>query len=384
MNYSEKQNFGVPRAEQDIPPHAKAWPSILDETPKARELVARFRGKLEELEGLEHLHPDLGVTLIANLNAHGAPIPVRLLDKMGEVGPDSEHAPLFREIRKSVRNRLIQIEPPLRGTVGRFPLQYNVLRGFRPNHLGTKGKKTKSGPSIFANPINDAQVFAKVGGEGQLEAELMFNRYPFAPYHFLWIPYRKAEGAFRRSQRLSVEGDRDLIEGMWDFVTDAGLGSAIRLGYNSEGAHASVPDFHAQGFWLTREWEPPIEKAIREGGAEDPKLDYFPQARWMPVSKGVEPLKEFVREMDKQSARSKDPVAYNLYMTPKGTMAFPRRGQGDPAYEEALRKSPFTMGFGFFEMAGEIICPDRKIFEEMLRTNDERPILKLFESLKID
>ncbi len=347
-------------------------------------MVARFKGKLEELSGFNHLAPGLGVTLIANLNAQGLPIPAYLLDRVGVVGEGSEHALLYREIRKRVRDDLVQIEPPHRGEVGRFSLQYNEIRGFRPNHFGYRGNGAEQEHSIFAKSENDNQVFAKVGGNGQLEAELMFNRYPFAPYHFLWIPYRKAKGAFHRSQRLSEEGDRDLIEGMWNFVADAGLGSAIRLGYNSEGAHASVPDFHAQGFWLTREWEPPIEKAIRESGGKDPKVDYFSGARWIPVSKGVGALKAFVREMDERSGHGKDSIAYNLYMTPKGTMAFPRRGQGNAKYEEALRESPFTMGFGFLEMAGEIICPNRKIFEEMLRANDERPILKLFEALNID
>lgn len=202
----------------------------------------------------------------------------------------------------------------------------------------------------------------------------------------MWVPNRKKSG---HNQYLDTDKDEYLIEAAWDFVREQGLGKGIRLCYNSNGAHASVNHLHFQGFFLTQDWEPPFETIIREYRTNKVKTDnlsgtidyYFKGTRWISGSDGVDGLKEFIDEMNRRYA-SGEKVAFNLCIAPEGIACFPRKHQGDEKYFELLQRSPFTTGYAFFEMLGEIISPtaDVSIFD---KNRTERQIRDLYNALSL-
>jgi hypothetical protein len=360
------------------------YPKARTITRRAEEITAAFQEKLNSLTyQKEKIAPSMIVTILANLSLHGLDVPASIFSKLDydkdfEVPDD---AVVAGEACKKIKGGVVEIDKIIRVDIGEFQLQYNPIRGYRPRRMARK----KSVPLYvpfdpegfhYALKCCDDEVFLKTTVSG-LKVYLLFNRYPFAPYHFLWIPDRFGQ----HSQFLDPAKDGLILREACAYVMEDGKDSSVRLCYNSLGAHASVNHLHFQGFLITEQWQPPFEKCIENhiklhGGASGPIDCYFKGALWLSKNDSVEQLQSFIKEMN----ACKRP--YCLYITPEGIACFPRRAQDYDPYFKLLEQSPFTTGFAFFEMLGEIICTNKEVltFE---KSQIERSIVELYDALSV-
>jgi len=275
------------------------------------------------------------ITTMAQKNFLGDDLPAKMFRKIdydaGFETPDDQV--MIGELLKTINQGKVVIDKPYRINIGEHRLQYNFVREYRPKRAARiKDVRINEpfNPSKFNFSVDICEpgVFDSIRNGGDSSIDLLLNRYPFAPYHFLWVPNRK-DG--QHNQYLDPQKDSHIIEAMWQFVSKSGLGDNIRFGYNSNGAHASVNHLHFQGFFVTDDWAPPIDRIIHNSISPD-AIDYFPGAKWISGCNGTTAvLKDFITEMNSLHEKEKD-IAYNLYITPKGIACFPRKSQGNPEY----------------------------------------------------
>jgi hypothetical protein len=160
-----------------------------------------------------------------------------------------EDSVVLGEAFKKIKGGYIEVGKLTRIRLGDFTLQYNPIRGLRPKRAAKK-KDVPFNPPFdrngfhYGRPECEPEVFYSLTWGSGLTVDLLFNRYPFAPYHFLWVPDRKGQ----HNQFLDPQRDTIILEAAYDFVIRDGLNSSLRLSYNSMGAHASVNHLHFQGF----------------------------------------------------------------------------------------------------------------------------------------
>jgi hypothetical protein len=366
-------------------------------TGKAEEFIQKFEGKLESLvESDESMPPGMAITLMANMNFHGKDMPAKVFEKLkyssGFETPDDPIV-LSEALKKVDDKKNVAIDKPARVNVGNFILQYNFVRGFRPKRNATLKDVPLNTPFNYTGfhygqEVCEPEVFNSKDYGRDFKVDAVFNRYPFAPYHFWWVPDRKGKKGEYHNQYLDAKADSHIIDAMWNFICNEGMGSNIRMGYNSGGAHASVQQLHGQGFFVTDDWMPPFERVFEDflkdqKSFQKPDSWYLPGTRWISKSEGVEGLKDFITEMNKRYEEKKD-NAYHFYITPQGTACFPRKKQGDKDYFSLLEKSPFTTGFAFFEMLGEIICPNREAVSIFDKEKTEHQIKEFYKILGLE
>jgi hypothetical protein len=374
-------------------------------TPQAEAFIGDFEGRLDELLKTGELPPGVAITVIANLNFHDQDIPAVAFNRIDcKNGYGSkENEAVLAQVQKNIRDGIVRIDRPRKIPIGEFLLQYNYIRGFRPLR-GAQRKDIHLDEPIqfdydkgqfkdfnYTNAECSAEQFATVTHEG-MPIDILFNRYPFAPYHFLWVPDRRPKDVRNiRSEFLHPEKDAAIIEAAWYLVTEQGFGNGIRLCYNSNGAHASANQLHLQGFFVTQDWEPPFEEIVRQHDGSSGKLKdcYFQGARWLSKSDGVPGLIDFVDEMNRkyreylEHPSERERVAYNLCLTPSGIACFPRKHQADEQYFRLLEKAKFTTGYAFFEMLGEIISPTSDALS-MDKTVLKKEIRNLYDALSLE
>ncbi|MBS3150806.1 hypothetical protein J4443_00295 [Candidatus Woesearchaeota archaeon] len=346
---------------------ALQFPMLRQSTPASETFIGSYVAKLEELLKASNLPPGMVIALMSNLNFHEQLIPAHILSSInychGFETPDDQ--PILAEALKRVNGTgKINVDFPIRIPIGRNVLQYNFIRGFRPRRAARKSDTPLDlpfDPSKFnySSKLCDPEEFNFMH-QDNLDISFILNRYPFAPYHFLLIPNRKTGN---HSQYLDGENDRDLIEAFWNFVSNSNLGNSIRLGYNSNSAHASVNHLHAQGFFTTEDWEPPLDRIARQSKKQSKKASpefFLPGTHYLPSSDCPNGLLGFIKEMNTRWKLG-EKLAYCFYLTPKGAYLFPRKYQGDEAYHSCLEQCNFTTGFAFFEMLGEIVCPAKDV-----------------------
>jgi len=328
----------------------------------AKRITEAFQSKLNSLISANKLPPSMAVTILANLNMLNLPMPACVFEKLdfsrGFEAPDD--AIVVGEASRHIKKGLVEFSETERITVGDFRLQFNQIRGCRPRRIAQAARVPLDLPFYdkkfhFAKSECEPEVFDEITCRNDLSISFLLNRYPFAPYQFIWIPNR----FHKLNQFLTPTKDVQILNAACDFVWEDGASNSLRLAYNSLGAHASVNHLHFQGFILTTNWKPPFEKYIRRylrKCGRSGQIDcYFKAATWISKSDGIKGLKEFIHRMNDYRQ------PYHFYIHPSGIACFPRKHQADDHYFELLRKSPFTTGFAFFEFLGEIVSPTRNI-----------------------
>jgi hypothetical protein len=344
-----------------------------------RKFDKAFMGTLEKLIRQRGLLPGMAITIMGNLNMHGKDMPSEVLSHLDyrqgfEVPGDSV---VLAEALKRIREGKVVIPKPLRAELGGdMRLQFNLVRAFRPRRRSSRtdvGLSLRFQPRQFnySCPACDEEVFAtqELYG-GRLSADFLYNRYPFAPYHFLWVPERKG-GHHRQyldpnnNNNNDNNKDAQIIEEMFTLVDS--LGDSVRLCYNCTGSHSSVNHLHCQGFFVTEDWKPPFERLMQQQRRSGPVVWHLRGTQWLHRGKGRRGIGNLVAQMKSRIAdmnrrdEAGEKVAYNFCVSTKGVAWFPRRHQRDETYFRLLEEAPFTSGFGFLEMMGEIVSATQDI-----------------------
>jgi len=360
-----------------------SFPKPIKITQRTLSIVDPYTEKINNLMREKSQSPSMVLTLMSNLYVNDITIPGSILylidfSKNPDMPTDSL---ILGELVKLVSNGVIQIEKVRYKNIGEFELVFNFIRGFRPKRFAKKVNLplniefNKKG-FHYGYPECDPEKFTSIQCGNDVSVDFLFNRYPFIPYHFLWIPDRK-EG---HNQFLDTtnEYDNEIIKEALSYVMES-TENSIRLCYNSMGAHASVNSLHFQGFILTEKLIPPferlIQKHINNGNKSGDVNCYFKGTKWFNSSDSFTGLTDFIAMQNKVNK------PYNLYITPFGVACFPRKPQDDERYFELIENASFTTGFAFMELLGCIICPNFNvsIFEIL-----ESKIKQIYDALTID
>jgi hypothetical protein len=224
---------------------------------------------------------------------------------------------------------------------GPWELQYTPLRALRPTRVSGLSTEGMAVPAF--NPagfhFNKPFLRPEILWEGDLlrrPCRLLYNKFPFAPWHGLLVP----EPARGHPQALVQE----LHLHAWHIAESLGTQLPdFGLSYNSFGAYASVNHLHFQTF--LRGPLPVESDAWRHnGGAEDysaacTRFDNALDA-WL--------------HLESLGARGQ---AYNLIYRPGRMYCLARRHQG--GYDLA----PWLAGQAWYEMAGGVVAFARPDFE---------------------
>lgn len=245
---------------------------------------------------------------------------------------------VFERLRSTAIDALPAMQ---RRAVGPWSVQLNPLRALRPPRMSGTAVTRLHRPFDrdgfhFDRPVLRREVFWE-GTLGALSARLLYNKFPFADLHTLLVPHPQ--------RGLPQWLDRQTHVEVWD--TLAMLGEAlpdIGAGYNAQGAYASVNHLHLQMF-LRRVGDYPIEAAEwRHNGGPCP----YPLA----VTRHIDARTawEAIERLHAAGA------TYNLLYRP-GHMYLVTR-----AFQGSYRHSPWTAGFAWSEVAGEVVVAEAAVF----------------------
>lgn len=325
-----------------------------------------FRGKLEDLKQCKKLPPKVFITLVSNLNLLGQSIPAGIFDNVNYsmLNGEEENVVLAKIIGELKDGKADIYKPETiklntESDIGSLVLHINRIRECRPQGLAKSSDvkidaPRKPGDFHFGGLECDYEQFYKIE-----DYDILYNRYPFAPFHFLMVPDRKPKDEKNiHNQYLDPETDQGVLEAILRIVQNPDY-KGIRIGYNSLGAHASRNGFHFHGFIVNDNWAPSIENKIKDLKKSGRMNNYYGLAEWITKEDGIDALKDFLKNiyMINKIGNENSSVTYNLYFTPEGIACFPRKHQGDKTYRKLLDDSNFTTGYAFFEMCGDIVCP---------------------------
>jgi len=231
-----------------------------------------------------------------------------------------------------------------------WELQFNHLRGFRPNRIAQQQINSLILP-FSASGFNFNKPFmAKErlweGTVRNSQLSLYYNKYPFAHYHTLLVPEREKQ--FPQFLELSQH------KMMWEFIESVGENiNGVGAGYNSRGAFSSVNHLHFQ--FIIRENNLPVmkNKWLHNGGDK-------PYPVTCHVFTSISESSQFIEKLHETN------TAYNLLYYPGRLYCFPRKMQGD--YQHA----DWTPGFSWYELAGGILTANKDSYQALTATDIEK------------
>ncbi len=230
-----------------------------------------------------------------------------------------------------------------RRQAGKWELQFNHLRSFRPKRIaarapaGIQADFDEAGFNFNKGFMQKEAFWA--GTLGGKDATLYYNKYPFVDFHGLLVPERER----RLPQFLTLE-HHDYVWALTSQLAETLDG--VGFGYNSIGAFASVNHLHFQMFLKPQGF--PVMDAVwrHNGGGESYPAQCLafdePGAAWNCIR-----------------ALHSGEVAYNLMYTPGKLFVFPRMKQG------TYPQPAWTSGFTWHELAGGIVIFNREDYENL-------------------
>jgi len=247
------------------------------------------------------------------------------------------------------------LKPTESRRAGKWELQFNHLRSFRPKRITTRvpdGIRADFDEGAFHFNKGFMQKEAFWAGElGGKDATLYYNKYPFVDLHGLLVPERE-----RRLPQFLTEEHHGYL---WALTVElAQTLDGVGFGYNSVGAFASVNHLHFQMF-LKPEGFPVADVAWQHNGGN---LPYPAQCM------AFESAEAAWRCIGGLHARQ---IPYNLLYTPGRLYLFPRRKQGTYA------QPGWTSGFTWHELAGGMIAFNREDYEGLDATAIEGELAAL-------
>ena len=181
---------------------------------------------------------------------------VELNDKLkaGELKATEDDLEVFEKIKKkgigsiSVWQGIEQ---------GEWELLYNPMRVLRPARASSEKVENifcefDNGKFNFNKPFLRPEILWQ-GEYRDVPLRVLYNKFPFAPYHLIIVPQPDLELA-----QYILKEHHELI---WQLVAEqSDVFTGFGIGYNSLGACASVNQLHFQSF--IQENQLPIEKAL--------------------------------------------------------------------------------------------------------------------------
>jgi len=319
-------------------------------------------------------HRSLGVYILALANAaYDRQLWTRLAPALAE-----RHAELGERVADALRRGQTLAEPdddvlvflklamigferlvPLQSRRdGPWQIRFNPLRVLRPPRASSQPFEGLLRPFSRAGfHFNKPFLAREVLWQGPLlgrPCRLLYNKFPFAPWHGLLVP--------EPDQALPQMLNQELHLFAWHLTQALGTSlPGFGLSYNSYGAYASVNHLHFQTFVRPRPLPVHSPQWRHNHGAQDypAHCERFDDAldAW------------FFLEQQHRLGRP-----YNLLYGVGHLLCLPRRGQGSHA------RADWNPGFAWHEMAGGILafnqdrfndCTEAEITLELTRT---RPV----------
>ena len=225
------------------------------------------------------------------------------------------------------------LQPTTTRRVGPWQLPFNHLRSFRPKRISGRKPEGISSPFNpqgfhFNKPFMQKELFWS-GELGGRQADLYYNKYPFADLHGLLVP--------ERDQCLPQYLQRHHHDYAWEVTAQLGRTlPGAGIGYNSYGAFASVNHLHLQLFVQPQAL--PVEAPNWRHNSGDqpypaPCLAFdAATAMWQAIAQ-----------------LHRDAIPYSAFYRSGRGYLFPRRPQGE------LAPPPWSSGFTWSELAGAIL-----------------------------
>lgn len=228
--------------------------------------------------------------------------------------------------------------------IGPWEAQYNATRGLRPARAS--GLKTgASAPPPFAASgfhFNKPFLAKEILWQGELlrrPCRLLYNKFPFAPWHGLLVPEPEREHVQDLNQEMHLFA--------WHCAE--ALGTHLPgwgLSYNAYGAHASVNHLHFQTFLRPAPLPVEFDRWRHHGGdTEYPaRCACFDDAleAWLHIA----------------GLRQRG-LVYNLVYRPGRMYCLTRLPQGDYA------APAWSAGHAWYEMAGGVVAFNRGDFDAL-------------------
>jgi hypothetical protein len=220
---------------------------------------------------------------------------------------------------------------------GGWEVVFNPVRALRPSRASAAVfngiyRPFDDGGFNFNKPFLRAEILWQ-GAWQQKELRVLYNKFPFAPYHLIIVP----DAEYRLPQYLNTEYHQliwQLVESQQNMLPGFGVG------YNSLGACASVNHLHFQSF--VREAALPIEQLRwrHNGGGDD-----YPMACTV-----FDNVQESQALIDLYHVNRQP---YNLLYRPGCCYVIPRIAQGSETV------APRVRGAGWIEECGVFNVADR-------------------------
>jgi hypothetical protein len=217
-----------------------------------------------------------------------------------------------------------------RRTIDPWTVMFNPLRALRPPRHSGQAYQGLLRPFDRAGfHFNKSFLAKEIFWQGELAgraARLLYNKFPFARLHGLLVPEPLCE--------LPQYLNEAMHHWAWDVCTAAGI-PGLCLGYNSQGAGASVNHLHFQSFVQA---EPlPVQHArfSHNGGSESYPLPCQRVAK-------VDEAWQWIDRLNQQG------TPYNLIYSPACMHLVARVPQDSAALNDTCR------GYGWSEMAGVV------------------------------
>ena len=218
---------------------------------------------------------------------------------------------------------------------GEWELLYNPMRSLRPERASSEKvdsivREFDAAKFHFNKPFLRPEILWE-GEWGNVPLRVLYNKFPFAPYHLIIVP----EPNFELPQVLIKEHHK-LI---WKLVAEqADIFTGFGVGYNSLGACASVNQLHFQSF--IQQEDLPIEKTLwqHNGG-----LHGYPMRCIKAMS-----VDECWTVIEKFHA---DNQPYNLLYRQGCCYVLPRQMQGSEVVSERVQGAGWIEECGVFNVA---------------------------------
>lgn len=216
---------------------------------------------------------------------------------------------------------------------------YNPLRALRPERASADVVSEIMKPFNpdgfhFNKPFLKPEIFWQgkiASADKSIDCNVLYNKFPFLPYHFLFVPEAEACHAQYLTQRF-----HQLV---WDVcLQEKNSLPGLGFGYNSVGACASVNHMHFQGFKLDELL--PVEHANwkHNGGADDYPMSCSVYQSANDAWSCIESLHE-----------SNQP--YNMFYRPGKCYVMLRQMQGAKSVRERVVGSGWIEACGVFSEA---------------------------------